>query len=564
MKNIVPGQSFKDVFPEIALQWDYEKNGDKTPDMFTPYANQYAYWKCEKGHTWRAMISSRARGNGCKYCSNRALWRGDNDLATATPYLLKEWDYDLNTSFGPEDVTYTKNEKVHWVCGAGHKWEATIYSRAVMGTGCPICDKSGTSFAEQAIYYYIHKIFPDAINGYNEKGFELDIYIPSIKTAIEYDGFFTHGVRKKEERDDKKDIQCDDNGIKLIRIRDEGLPNTITAVCITRKSPQSFKTLEESISELLCVLNVPNEINQISIQDDELAIRSQYYNYVKNNSLASNRPDIAAEWHKTMNAPLTPEMVTIASNYKATWQCTKYKDHIWPASVAHRTRNNRGCPYCANQKIFPGFNDLESRFPVIAKEWSTKNPQKPSEVFPNSHELYLWKCKKGHEDYPMSPANKLKGKGCPRCSGRLPIIGETDLNSRFPEIAKEWYYPLNKGKTPEDYTAFSEKEVYWQCQYHHEPYPMSIRRRTKKSGGCPECERLKTLKYADPELASQWHPMLNGDLRPEDVKPNSHEKAYWLCPICGITWDAYIGNRSRSKYRYCPGCNKKMGEKALK
>lgn len=51
-----------------------------------------------------------------------------------------------------------------------------------------------SSFPEQAIYYYLKKHFPDAINGDREclAGKELDIYIPSCKFAIEYDGQTWH------------------------------------------------------------------------------------------------------------------------------------------------------------------------------------------------------------------------------------------------------------------------------------------------------------------------------------------------------------------------------------
>ena len=51
------------------------------------------------------------------------------------------------------------------------------------------------SFPEQAVYFYIKKAFPDAINSYKDifdNRMELDIYIPSIKVGIEYDGAKWH------------------------------------------------------------------------------------------------------------------------------------------------------------------------------------------------------------------------------------------------------------------------------------------------------------------------------------------------------------------------------------
>ncbi len=46
-----------------------------------------------------------------------------------------------------------------------------------------------TSFPEQAIFHYARKYYPDTVNGEKDAiGMELDIYIPSEKIAIEYDG----------------------------------------------------------------------------------------------------------------------------------------------------------------------------------------------------------------------------------------------------------------------------------------------------------------------------------------------------------------------------------------
>ena len=56
------------------------------------------------------------------------------------------------------------------------------------------------------------------------------------------------------------------------------------------------------------------------------------------------------------------------SNVKVWWlgKC----GHEWEAVIASRTGNRKsGCPYCANQKLLKGFNDLETRSPELAKEW---------------------------------------------------------------------------------------------------------------------------------------------------------------------------------------------------
>ena len=68
--------------PEIAKEWNYEKNGNLKPEHFMPNSNKKVWWKCAKGHEWQATINSRTAGRGCPYCSGRYAIKGKNDLQT--------------------------------------------------------------------------------------------------------------------------------------------------------------------------------------------------------------------------------------------------------------------------------------------------------------------------------------------------------------------------------------------------------------------------------------------------------------------------------------------------
>jgi len=62
------------------------------------------------------------------------------------------------------------------------------------------------------------------------------------------------------------------------------------------------------------------------------------------NSLATQFPDIAAEWHPTKNGELTPDQVVAGSGKIFWWQCPQGPDHEWPATLVGRTREGAGCP----------------------------------------------------------------------------------------------------------------------------------------------------------------------------------------------------------------------------
>lgn len=127
-------------YPEIAKEWNYDKNGDLRPDGVTGKSNKNVWWKCESGHEWKAKISNRViHKQKCPYCSGRVPIAGETDLATISPMLAEEWDVDTNAPLTPKQVKAYSNRKVSWICKkCGYKWEATVNSR-MRGNGCPRC-----------------------------------------------------------------------------------------------------------------------------------------------------------------------------------------------------------------------------------------------------------------------------------------------------------------------------------------------------------------------------------------------------------------------------------------
>ena len=55
MKRGNPDETLAKLFPEIAREWDYEKN-DFVPEDIWAYSSQYAYFICPKGHSYYKSI----------------------------------------------------------------------------------------------------------------------------------------------------------------------------------------------------------------------------------------------------------------------------------------------------------------------------------------------------------------------------------------------------------------------------------------------------------------------------------------------------------------------------
>ena len=151
----------KTKFPEIAKDWDDEKNYPiKSEDVF-PGTNKKYYWKCKNNHSYYKSPASRTNlKTGCPICANKEVLKGYNDIATTNPKVLEKWNYKKNNELGiyPDSVTKVSGKKVYWKCKKGHEWLATI-AHITYGRGCPICNTGKqTSFPEQAIYFYINKV----------------------------------------------------------------------------------------------------------------------------------------------------------------------------------------------------------------------------------------------------------------------------------------------------------------------------------------------------------------------------------------------------------------------
>lgn len=131
------------IMPQIAKEWNYEKNTDCTPEQITAKSDKTVWWKCSKGHEWQARISNRSHGNNCPYCANKRVLAGYNDLKTwclnnNMSFLIHEFDYEKN-EFDITEVSPFSGKKIWWKCSQKHSYLTQLTHRTQMGTSCPYC-----------------------------------------------------------------------------------------------------------------------------------------------------------------------------------------------------------------------------------------------------------------------------------------------------------------------------------------------------------------------------------------------------------------------------------------
>ena len=272
---------------------------------------------------------------------------------------------------------------------------------------------------------------------------------------------------------------------------------------------------------------------------------------VKSNSLKTLDPKLAKEWHPTKNGNLSPENIGIGSAKKVWWKCPKGGDHEWEAAVVQRKNNFKKCPIC---------NSFGYQYPTIAKEWHpTKNSKSPYEITKGSNFKAWWKCPKGDDHvWKASPNTRTNRKsGCPFCSGLI-ASQSTSLKVLHPKLSQEWHPIKNQKLKPENVRPGSDKKVWWKCPKgddHEWEATISSRVHGK---GCPYCSGHKasaktSLLNRNLQLANEFHPTKNKNLRPENITLFSHKKVWWICSENKThIWKATVANRAKGDN--CPIC----------
>lgn len=203
--------------PSLADEWN-----DPNPITMYGKGNPYkASWRCIQDHEWSATVASRVAGAGCPYCSGRYAVPGSTDLESRFPELSAEWGEENDLE--PSEVTYQSNKKTWWRCPNGHQNYLAAVSdrtRKTKATGCPQCAHL-VSRAEVELGDWIETLGfrVERSNRTLIAPKELDIYIPELKIAIEFNGIYWHSEKFRSRNYHAEKLEdCDMARIRLIQV----------------------------------------------------------------------------------------------------------------------------------------------------------------------------------------------------------------------------------------------------------------------------------------------------------------------------------------------------------
>lgn len=513
-----------------AFGWD--------PSGFSAGSGQRVSWRCSKNHSWEAAIYSRTgkSQSGCPICSNRKVLEGYNDLSTTHPEIAKEL---LDTN--PTTVISGSNKKLKWQCPQGHIYDSSPANRSQHNSGCPIC--SG------------NQVLP----GFN------DLVSTHPNISIEAYGWDPMMVSKGSTK--KRQWKCKFGHIWLAspNARTRKTKGTNCPYCSNQKVLEGFNDLSTINSELAAQAygwdpksiiagsskkaNWKCELGHIweaTINSrDRMKLGCPYCSNKRVlsgfNDLATKFPDIGREadgWN--------PSTILSGSAQHKNWVCSS--GHKWKSSVYSRSVRGWGCPFCSNQRLLVGFNDLKTTHPKIASEadgWDT------TELTAGSLEKRNWKCPRGHHYLSRVRDRAHRETNCIYCSGKNVLVGFNDLATTHPELAMEAC-----GWDPKTVSSGSSgKKFLWICPLGH-TWKSVVANRIRENSGCPYCKNktllpgYNDLKTRNPNIASEadgWDP--------SKVIIGSGKKLKWKCED-GHSWSATVISRTSERASGCPSCAK--------
>ena len=228
--------------------------------------------------------------------------------------------------------------------------------------------------------------------------------------------------------------------------------------------------------------------------------------------------------------------------------------------------HGHGCPVCSKggkKKVIAGINDLQTTNPEIAKYFNEeKNGVKATEVYAGTNKKYWWNCDNGYDHlYLMPVAAKItRNYGCPYCSGHRLLKGFNDLETKCPDLAKEWDYELNE-KKPSDYMSGARAKVWWKCPNCGDSYQQPLHSRTNKNGlaGCPNCNSRSKYEKKIRSILEQHNINFEQEKSFSDLRDKKRLKYDFVIYDKNGFWIGTI--EFNGKQHYLPNCFNRDNEK---
>lgn len=498
--------------------------------------------------------------------------------ARLTATLVAEWHPTRNAPLRPVDVTSGSSRPILWRCRTCETvWTATVYSRARLGTGCPVC----VGKAVKAGFNDLQTLRPDLAAQWHPTRNDLrpDQVRPHTSRAVWW-------LCDSCGETWKTSVANRSNGTGCPRRRFSIAEWELRAELLALGMPAAAGPYRvfgrKAVDVAAPAWRIAVEFDgghwhsgaDSMVRDREMTGRicEQGWYVVR---VRDGLPDLGVDLPAMARCVMVPAKASTIAVGQAVVQrilvdvglienrldaLVRGEFRAWCTSQRvgdYLTRTTRVSS--AAVPMVCDFNDpLTLTHPDLAAEWDAarnfvEHGRRVDQVRAGWGRRVHWLCSTCGHRFANTVDNRSRGSGCPACAGKTVEAGVNDLATTHPKIASQWYRcdTATAGKV----TAGSHLMVQWQCESGHR-WSAAIYSRTSGSG-CPICSNrtcipgVNDLVTTHPDLAVQWDFGAN-TLGPAEVTAGSNKRVAWCCGVCQHRWNAVVKDRVRG--RGCPQC----------
>ena len=323
-------------------------------------------WQCFKCYGQYDCSVVKRHLEGCPYCDDKLMLKGYNTLQETHPYLEKFWDKSNDKSIS--EYWHKSSECINWIC--------------------PCCNVNFHCSPNEMI----------SRTDLENSNFQTCPNHCDWDTLVFNNDILYNFPKLQEEWSDKN-----------------GLPVHLALSHIETK--KYWWKCSVCQGEYLCSIPIRKEVID----------SCPYCSFKKTakgyNDLETTHPWLIKEW-STFNKQ---EMSSVRANstYNAWWKCPVCTGE-YQQVIKEKFYRDNSCPYCRNQKVLKGFNDLATTQQSLMNEWDYVNNLlivSPTEITELSNMSVWWICQE-NQDYRYKiqvrermAYRKRNKKACSICKG---------------------------------------------------------------------------------------------------------------------------------------------------
>lgn len=343
--------------PLVADQWHHEMNAPLTPDEVSPNSGKKVWWKCNRGHEWRARVISRTSrgGTNCPFCSNQSS-RLELRLLCELRVVFSEvfWRNKINKR--EVDISIPSCRLAIEV--DGYPWHKDREAR----------DIEKQKRAPEWIWIRVR-----------------DSRLPIIQ---------------------KGDVQFRDKEAHLLVVRR-----------LMKRIADNVPLNEEQSSKVRAYL----ESGSLLAGDAYSAALATLPGPQTGHSFGDHHPSLVGEWHPSRNGALTPYSVHPSSSARVWWMChvghewhSQVSNRAFGRGCPQCSRDETGRR--TQRQVIEKVGSVAETHPHLALEWhDALNARGPSDYSSGSSVKVWWRCQNGHSWIATIASRARKATKCPLC-----------------------------------------------------------------------------------------------------------------------------------------------------